>query len=930
MAEAMSANMQNTAQNADRMLGVLKSMLDNIDAMVYVSDMETHELLFVNKSMREGFHLDGDAAGCICWEVLQEGKTERCSFCPVTQLEKDPTTPLIWEAYNTRLGKTFRNLDSVIEWTNGKQVHMEFAIDISDMRRTQKEADSMQSVLRNILNGLNAFIYVSDMDTDEILFTNKKMLEVFDLTAENVIGQTCWRVFQEGFTERCSFCPSPKLAADNSITVEWDECNTVTGRNYKNVDSIIEWIGGKKVHMQHSTDVTDILEAQREVEEANRRLGMAISASNAGVWEIDFTKDLYTYDARNAQLLGQGDAAGIWTIDEMADHFEKHAVNIPADQIDSLRSKRTKNDWPMLDVAMRMPDGSIRYIRINGTAQRDAEGYVLRVAGMNIDITDSVLLEQTLKAEKKAAEDKGRAEADERTQIMLDATPLAASFWDADGNMLDCNMECVRLFGMQKKEDYIEHFYDVNPEFQPDGQRTSDKAVAEITAALKTGYRKFEWMYRDLNGDPLPVETTLVRVTMRGEDRIAAYSRDLREIRASEQARSEAMAYSAEMELQATLALAASEAKTQFLSNMSHEIRTPMNAIIGMATLLKEGELNERQRGYTTDILSSATSLMEIINDILDISKIEAGKMELIPVDYDFEQFLHEIETMFAFSARDKGISFELETGGKLPRFLYGDNVRLRQILTNILGNSIKFTNEGGVTLSVNARDDRLYFRIADTGIGMKKEDIPKIFTEFMQLNDYNNRSLRGTGLGLPIVKNLIEQMGGVFMVDSEVAQGTVFSFDIPLVAGNPIISNAKTAETRISAPDAQVLVVDDNEINLLVVCDLLEYYDINCDTAKDGVEAIEKIENKKYDLVFMDHMMPVMDGIEATRRLRKNHSAEELVIVALTANAIDGAKQTMLASGMNDYLSKPIGRDPLVDILLKWLPEERITHCPQ
>ena len=913
-------------QDTGKTLNVLMNILDNIDALVYVTDMETHELLFVNKYMREAFNIDFDITGSFCWQVVQAGQTGQCSFCPIHQLKKDPK-PVAWEAINSRTGRVYKNVDSIIEWIDNKKVHMQFAIDVTEVRKMQKDSDNMLGVLKNILNNLNANIYVSDMVTDEILFTNSKMLEAFGLTESDALGKTCWKVFQEGFTEKCSFCPSDQLEKNMDGVVVWDEHNTVNGRDYQNIDCIIEWIGGKKVHMQHSVDVTDILKAQQEVKDANRRLEMALTASGAGVWEIDFLDNSYTYDERCGQLLGFDDKAGTSSVDEMVNYFLRVMLDVDPARLMRLKSRELYVEWPTLDIKLHMLNGEIRYVRIFGNVTRDETGKITNVVGMNIDITKNINMENELKAARQAAVDQGRAEADERSQIMLDATPLAASFWDADGNMLDCNMECVRLFGLEKKEDYLEHFYDLNPEYQPDGTLTSEKAASEIAAAFACGYRRFDWMYRTLDGNPLPVETTLVRVSMRGEYRLAAYSRDLREIKASEKARMEAIEHSLEMELQAKLALAASEAKSQFLSNMSHEIRTPMNAIIGMTTLLGEEPLNEKQREYNNNVRVSATSLLGIINDILDLSKIEAGKLGLIPVDYDFSLFLKNIAAMFSFSAQEKGLKFEMELGEELPLCLYGDDVRLRQILLNILGNAVKFTKEGSIKLIVKAKADRLYFRIEDTGIGIKKEDIPRIFNEFSQLNTNNNRNIRGTGLGLSITKNLVELMGGTIEVDSEYGVGSVFSFEIPFTAGDPTyLDVGKDAdELQLLAPTASVLVVDDNEINLCVVSALLEYYDIKCDTAMSGVEAIDMIAQKQYDIVFMDHMMPEMDGIEATRKLRDIYSKEELIIVALTANAVEGAREMLLASGMNDYLSKPIEREPLLMILRKWLPADKI-----
>jgi signal transduction histidine kinase/DNA-binding response OmpR family regulator len=379
----------------------------------------------------------------------------------------------------------------------------------------------------------------------------------------------------------------------------------------------------------------------------------------------------------------------------------------------------------------------------------------------------------------------------------------------------------------------------------------------------------------------------------------------------------------------------ANAAKSSFLSNMSHEIRTPMNAIIGMGELLGHEDLNQRQAGYVGDIVMSAKLLLGIINDILDFSKIESGKLELTPVDYDFEALIENIKSMFVYVAHKKGLEFRLERGENLPDYLYGDDIRLRQTLINILGNAVKFTEKGSVTLRITSVNQSLIFEIADTGVGIRKEDIPSLFSAFAQGDKFKNRSIVGTGLGLAISQSFTEMMGGNIMLESEYGQGTVFTIMIPIVAGNKDrIDNEKSVHENdnIYAPDAAVLVVDDNEFNLKVASGLLRLQGIEAVTADSGVKAIEEVSAKDYDLVFMDHMMPHMDGIETTARIRKlNNNGREynqLPIVALTANAVFGAKEMFLANGFNDFITKPIDTGELIKVLKSWLPPDKVSEA--
>ena len=349
-----------------------------------------------------------------------------------------------------------------------------------------------------------------------------------------------------------------------------------------------------------------------------------------------------------------------------------------------------------------------------------------------------------------------------------------------------------------------------------------------------------------------------------------------------------------------------------------------MNAVLGMAELLLQDKLNNRQFRYAKDIKTAAMALLNIINDILDASKIQAGKLNLIPVHYDLYAMIDNITSIARFLVEEKGISFKHATQDDLPEYLYGDDNRLRQILINLLSNAVKFTNEGYVCLTVGATGTSIYFTVSDTGIGIEEADIARLFEAFEQANTYHNRNTSGTGLGLPITKALVEMMGGQITVESVYGQGSSFHVEIPKVLGDEeLIRHDNNDKISLSAPDAKILIVDDNQMNLNVAAGLLQIFQIAADAASSGPQAIEMVKHQKYDIIFMDYMMPEMDGSETTGILRKMGS--DVIIIALTASASEGARDNMIEAGMNDYLAKPIIKKELIQMLFKWLPKEKI-----
>ena len=380
----------------------------------------------------------------------------------------------------------------------------------------------------------------------------------------------------------------------------------------------------------------------------------------------------------------------------------------------------------------------------------------------------------------------------------------------------------------------------------------------------------------------------------------------------------------------------AADMKSDFLANMSHEIRTPMNAVVGMSELMLREDIPDKAREYALQIKSSGNALLTVINDILDFSKIESGSLEIVTEDYDPRTLIEEVLNIGRLNLGSKNIEIRSVIDPGLPKMLKGDGVRIRQILINIFNNAIKFTKQGYVELSagcemISDSDRLLILKVTDTGIGIRDKDLERIFESFSQVVSTRNREVEGTGLGLAISRQLVDLMGGTIDVESEYGKGSCFTVRIPqkITGGKTEEADAeKTEEARGDAAiklNADILVVDDNRVNLIIMKGLLEPYGIEPVTVLSGEEAITEAGKRRYDLVFMDHMMPVMDGVETTHIIREKYPEyKDVPIIAFTANAVGEARDMLMDSGMNDFVSKPVEPAAIRDLLIKWLPEDR------
>lgn len=769
--------------------------------------------------------------------------------------------------------------------------------DVTALKEGQTQLATALSENEALLAAIQQYSIFSEMDSDGRFITvNDRVCKITGFSREELLGNT-YAIHQT------------KVGAGDfnseiwPILINGQAWQGEVGGVAKNGD--VYWTyavmvpvlapdGSTRKYVSIRTDITEQKRLALEVQLSNERFELAAGAAGIGVWDYDIPAGTLVWDDQMYALYGrhrQGEVEpyALWS----------GSVH-PEDRVSSEKALQDAIDGyadfePQFRILRK--DGEERHIKAMAKVVRDVDGQPLRMVGVNFDVTDRLKTDAALKANERLLVSVGRMALVGGWRVDLRTGHVHWSEQTRAIHELPLDIEPTLESAI--------NFY--APESRPIVSGAVEHAVStgqgwdlELRLITYTGreiwVRAMGEVEFESDGKPSQLVGAFQDITER---------RRLDDLLRAATAEAEA----------------ANAAKSAFLANMSHEIRTPLNAVIGLAHLLQRTPLSVEQSPYVQNILLSGKALLGIVNDVLDLSKIEAGEMRVERTLFSLRDISSSLQALFEQQARDKGLALTLSPQASLPDALWGDPTRLRQILVNLLGNAIKFTERGIVGLNIYAKASqeghcRLRFEVRDSGVGISQEALSKLFAPFAQADASTTRRFGGTGLGLSICKHLAELMGGELGVQSVPGQGSCFWVDLPFELGDAaqieIRSEARDSGPRLS--DIRVLLVDDSDINLQVAGRLLELEGAQVQLARDGSEALRLVQQQAdFDIVLMDVQMPVMDGLEATKRIRELPDRAGLPIVALTAGNTDSEHRRAREAGMQDVLPKPIDPELLV-----------------
>ncbi len=783
---------------------------------------------------------------------------------------------------------------------------------VAQLKKSQEEVDNYAERMQLLLDNmpLSAQIWTTDF---RILETSLEMARIFGFDNKEDYIENIDKLNPEYQPDgQKSFDKGQKIIAETMekghAKTQWTHISLSGEEIPFDVTLISSFLQGQPVILAFMKDLREHLETMKRLREADdyTRLMLDSNPFGALIWDQHF--NLVHCNKALAQTFGLKEAQEF--IDNFASLVPEYQPDgelsydkIQQELIKTFTTGSTECFWMGKSIHGEELPTKITGVRTKYRGEYMAAIYVQDLTAEEINKKKTLLAEQ-------------------RIQGILNGVPLGINLLDADFQMMDCNNVAAGLLRCNSKEEYFAAFENQFPEKQPDGSLTKLLLEKHIAIAAREGKSQFEIVVIDTCKQPVPMGMTLVSAHLENEEVFIAYSHDLRESKRLLQ----------EVEQARDAAEKSAQVKSDFLANMSHEIRTPMNGILGLLHILSDTELNEQQQDFLKKALFSTNELLRIINDILDFSKIEAGKLKMECVPFTLQSVCTEVVNLLGHIARQKGLDFSVEQGKHSELAIIGDPLRLKQVLINLLGNAIKFTSKGSVSLiidNIKMLDQKLHckFTVKDTGIGLSKEQIKTLFSAFSQADTSVTRKYGGTGLGLVIAKSFVELMQGCIFVDSKVGEGSNFTFTatFPLASENQLVREDLTeiAYNTSAHAGGHLLLVEDNQINQLIAEELLKKDNYTLDIANNGQEALTMLTQKKYDAVLMDIQMPIMDGLTATKLIRKQKEFDTLPIIAMSAHAMTGDKEKSIAHGMNDHITKPIIPEILYSTLDYWIHQK-------